>query len=279
MSTDIFDQQITNLIRQRSAHHWHKARGLFEYFAGDIADRVDSTLRSYDTALDMGARLGFVAEALQPLDKVKRWDMQEVTLPPDCSRINIVSHNPSFHFDHYDLITSLLNLHQLNDLKAHLQIYNHLLKKGGLFVANMFGGQCFKELRQAFYAAETEVLGGVSPRMAPMIKLDNAGNILYAAGFKIPVADTDIITLNYPSPKKFLYELKHMGQSNSLYHRLKTIRQPKAYLAALQRHLQQIAGASDGSINITCEIITLTGFKDDGTMSPKTHMGRVLKQP
>ncbi len=279
MSTNIFDQQITNLVRMRSADHWHKAKDLFAYFASDIADRVDSTLRTYETALDLGARLGFVSAAVEPFKKVGHWDMQEVLLPANYGGINMVSHNPSFHLNHYDLVTSLLNLHQLNDLQAHLQIYNHLLKEGGLFVANMFGGQCFKELRQAFYAAEMDVLGGVSPRIAPMIELDDAGNMLYNAGFKIPVADTDIITLNYSSPLQFLHELKHMGQSNSLHYRLKTIRKPKAYLAALQHHLQKIAGADDGSINITCEIITLTGFKDDGNMNPKTHMGRILKQP
>lgn len=274
MDTNIFDQKITDLVRLRSACHWHKAKGLFELFAEDIADRVDSTLRSFDIALDMGARLGFVADALKSSDKVKHWDMQELVSLPDHDYINIVSNNPSFNPEHYDLITSLLNLHQLNDLQTHLQIYNHLLKKGGLFVANFFGGQCFKELKQAFYAAEMEVLGGVSPRIAPMMELDDAGNLLYAAGFKIPVADTDILTLNYPSAKAFLYELKHMGQSNSLHHRLKTILKPKAYLAALEHHLQQIAGCDDGSINITCEIITLTGFKDDGTMNSKTRMGR-----
>ncbi len=276
--TNIFDEKITEIIRKRSASHWHKASGLFAYFAEDIADRVDSTLRTYAHALDFGARLNYVSQALAASNKVKHWAIQECVAPPNLTaNIDYLGNNPSFAPDSYDLITSLLNLHQYNQMETHLQIYHHLLKAGGLFVANFFGGQSFKELRSASYAAEMEVLGGTSPRVAPMIELDDAGNMLYAAGFKIPVADTDIITLNYQSPKQFLYELKYMGQSNNLSERLKITGKPRAYLQALEHHLQKIAGIDDGSINITCEIITLTGFKDDGTMSPKTHQGRVIK--
>ena len=47
------------------------------------------------------------------------------------------------------------------------------------------------ELREAFAEAESEIEGGVSPRVAPFADLRDLGALLQRAGFALPVADVD----------------------------------------------------------------------------------------
>ena len=66
-----------------------------------------------------------------------------------------------------DLVVSLLALHWTNDLPGALVQIRRALKPDGLFVGALFGGATLTELRQSFGAAESEMEGGISPRVAP----------------------------------------------------------------------------------------------------------------
>ena len=66
-----------------------------------------------------------------------------------------------------DLVVSGLSLQFVNDLPGTLVQIRRALKPDGLFLAALVGGETLTELRQAFAAAEAEVEGGISPRVAP----------------------------------------------------------------------------------------------------------------
>ena len=67
-----------------------------------------------------------------------------------------------------DLAVSLLALQTVNDLPGALVQMRRALKDDGLLIAAMIGGETLTELRQSLTIAESEILGGASPRVAPV---------------------------------------------------------------------------------------------------------------
>ena len=88
-------------------------------------------------------------------------------------------------------MVSALALQFVNDLPGALVQIRRALKPDGLFLAALLGGDTLTELRQAFAAAETEIEGGVSPRVAPFADVREMGALLQRAGFALPVTDVE----------------------------------------------------------------------------------------
>ena len=91
-----------------------------------------------------------------------------------------------------------------------------VLKPDGLFVAALAGGDTLTELRQSFAAAESEIEGGISPRVAPFADVRDLGALLQRAGFALPVTDVDRITVRYGSVFALMHDLRRMGATNAL---------------------------------------------------------------
>ena len=69
-----------------------------------------------------------------------------------------------------DLVVSGLSLQLVNDLPGALVQINRSLKPDGLLLAALLAGETLKELREAWLLAESEMLGGASPRVAPICR-------------------------------------------------------------------------------------------------------------
>ena len=141
-----------------------------------------------------------------------------------------------------DLVVSALALHLVNDLPGTLVQIRRALKPDGLFLAALLGGETLTELRQAFAAAEAEIEGGVSPRVAPFADLRDLGALLQRAGFALPVADVDRLTVRYATPLALMHDLRRMGATNALIERRRTplrratlMRMAEIYARALRR--------------------------------------------
>src|ERR1700753_538710 len=97
----------------------------------------------------------------------------------------------------FDLMVSALALQFVNDLPGTLVQIRRVLKPDGLLLAALARGETATELRQAFAAAESEVEGGVSPRVAPFADVRDLGGLLQRAGFALPVADVERLAVRY----------------------------------------------------------------------------------
>ncbi len=102
----------------------------------------------------------------------------------------------------------------VNDLPGVLAQVRRALKPDGLLLAAMIGGDTLTELRQSFAAAEAEVEGGVSPRVAPFADLRDIGALLQRAGFALPVTDVDRIVVRYDNAFALMHDLRRMGATN-----------------------------------------------------------------
>lgn len=162
----------------------------------------------------------------------------------------------------HDLIVHAMSLHWANDPVGQLIQCLRALRPDGLFLAVLFGGQTLAELRAALAQAETEVTGGLSPRIAPMAEIRDLGGLLQRAGFTLPVADSLPVRTSYENSGTLMRELRRMGEGNALDARL---RHPtrRAVFARMDEIYRQSFAGSDGRIMATFELIFLLGWAPD----------------
>jgi hypothetical protein len=93
------------------------------------------------------------------------------------------------------------------------------LRPDGVFLCAVLGGDTLSELRQAWLAAEAALLGGTSPRVAPLVHVREWGALLQRAGFALPVVDSDKRAVRYGNILDLMHDLRGLGLSNSLLDR------------------------------------------------------------
>jgi hypothetical protein len=133
------------------------------------------------------------------------------------------------------------------------------LKPDGLLLAAMLGGDTLGELRAAWLQAEAECESGASPRVSPFADLRDGAGLLQRAGFALPVADTDRLTVSYPDALALMRDLRAMGESNALRERSRRPTRRATMLRAAEIYGQQCA-AADGRIEATFQVIYLHGW-------------------
>ena len=153
----------------------------------------------------------------------------------------------------------MLGLHAVNDLPGALAQIRRALKPDGLFVGALFGGETLNELRLSLAAAESEVMGGISPRVAPFADVRDLGGLLQRVGFALPVADVERTIIRFSDFAALVHELRLMGESNALTERR---RKPmsRAMLAATAAHYAANFADPDGKLRATFDIVYLTGW-------------------
>jgi SAM-dependent methyltransferase len=266
----IFDRMLLRTRRAR-ALALGPATFLIDRVAEDLAGRLSAVLRSFEIAADVGTptdavrralagRVGtiFAVDALLHRDSAFAVIADEETLP--------------FRDGSLDLIVSALALQFVNDLPGTLVQIRRSLKPDGLFLAAMIGGDSLAELRAAFAQAESEVEGGVSPRVAPFADLRDIGALLQRAGFALPVTDIDRVTVRYSSPLALMHDLRRMGATSALTER----RRKPLRRATLRRLFEIYAGRfadPDGRIRATFEIVWLSGWAPHDSQQKPLHPG------
>jgi SAM-dependent methyltransferase len=158
-----------------------------------------------------------------------------------------------------DLVVSALALQFANDLPGVLAQIRRALKADGLLLAAMIGGDTLTELRQAFAAAEAEIEGGVSPRVAPFAELRDVGGLLQRAGLALPVTDVDRIIVRYESAFALMADLRRMGATNILLERRRVPTRRTTLLRMAQIYAERFADP-DGRIRATFDVIWLSAW-------------------
>jgi SAM-dependent methyltransferase len=288
----IFDRTLLRARRARAAKLGPETF-LIDRVAEDMVGRLSAVLRNFDVAADIGTPTDAVRRALTGrvativttsvrsresgnpvLPKGSNSDWAELGPPfsgdergesldsNKSTRALVIAADEEalpFRDGSLDLVVSALALQFVNDLPGTLIQFRRALKPDGLFVAALIGGDSLSELRQAFAQAESEVEGGVSPRVAPFADLRDLGALLQRAGFALPVTDIDRVTVRYSSPLALMHDLRRMGATNVLTER----RRRPLRRATLQRLFEIYAerfADPDGRIRSTFEIVWLSGW-------------------
>jgi SAM-dependent methyltransferase len=152
-----------------------------------------------------------------------------------------------------------LALQFVNDLPGTLIQIRRALKPDGLLLMALLGGDSLSELREAFAQAESEIEGGLSPRVAPFADLRDLGGLLQRAGFALPVADSDRLTVRYDSAFALMRDLRAMGATNVLSERRRVPLKRATLLRMAQIYGERFADP-DGRLRATFEIAWLSGW-------------------
>jgi SAM-dependent methyltransferase len=256
----IFDRALLRRRRRRAAA-LGPATFLLDRVAGDLAERLATVLRRFEVAVDLGTPGDAVRNALVRLESVGRIVAADVM--PDAARGEIVvaadAEALPFGDATLDLVVSALALQFVNDLPGVLVQIRRALKPDGLLLAALLGGETLTELRQSFAEAESDIEGGVSPRVAPFADLRDLGALLQRAGFALPVTDVDRITVRYNSVFGLMHDLRRMGATNALLARRRTPLK-RATLRRLAEIYAQRFADDDGRVRATFEIVWLSGW-------------------
>ena len=161
--------------------------------------------------------------------------------------------------DSIDLFASALALQWTNDLPGALIQIRAALRPDGLLLAAMTGGRTLAELREALAAAESEMRGGASPRVMPAADVRDLGALLQRAGFALPVADRDALTVRYDSAFDLFRDLRAMGAANALPERERRPATRRLFLRAAEIYAERFSDP-DGRVRATFEIVSLSGW-------------------
>lgn len=171
----------------------------------------------------------------------------------------------------------LLGLESVNDIPGTLAQVRRSLAPDGLFLAATLGGETLTELRQAWLAAESHVLGGTSPRIAPFVHVREWGALLQRAGFALPVVDADRRIVRYPDLLALMRDLRGLGLANAL---LARSRRPmtRRLLTRLMEAYAAHFPAEDGRISATFEIVYLTAWSPHESQPKPLRPGSAAKR-
>jgi SAM-dependent methyltransferase len=242
----LFDRGLL-LARQSRALRLGPATFLLDRVAEDVEERLHAVLREFADVADI-------------------WTPGELLRKPSRDRFKSIVHidlsepeSLPLQPGSIDLAVSALAFQFVNDLPGVLAQIRRALKPDGLLLAAMIGGDTLTELRQSFAAAEAELEGGASPRVAPFADLRDIGSLLQRAGLALPVTDVDRIVVRYDSAFALMADLRRMGATNILIERRRTPTRRATMLRMAQIYGERFADP-DGRIRATFDVIWLSGW-------------------
>jgi len=262
----IFDR---GLINRRLDRAWARAGGgaepdfLLVRTAEDLRDRLSLVKRRFALAADFGSPGPYGAAALAAggqVDCVIRIAPTEASLGHgdflpavgDLERLAVAD-------GRVDLAVSLLALQSVNDLPGALLQMRRALKGDGLLIAALIGGETLTELRQSLTIAESEILGGASPRVAPFVDVRALGSLSQRAGLALPVVDLDRAVVRYPDLFALLGDLRGMGGANALHARSRKPLRRDVLARAAALYAERFADP-DGRLRATFDLVWLAAW-------------------
>jgi NADH dehydrogenase [ubiquinone] 1 alpha subcomplex assembly factor 5 len=259
----VFDRSALRLRRERAARGWETRSFLKREIAHRLVERLGDVRRTFPLALDLGCHGDEIAAALgdrRMVGELIRADLglgfarraAGPALVADEEALPLATRR-------FDLVTSAMNLHWVNDLPGSLIQIARILKPDGLFLGAMLGGATLWQLRQALAAAESEIEDGLSPRVSPFADLRDAAGLLQRAGFALPVADSETIEVEYDSALGLMRELSAMGEGNLVVERRRGLARRATLMRAAEIYGERFTQPS-GRISASFEVLFLHGW-------------------
>ncbi len=236
----MINQESYALHLTRAIPNFKSHRFLFDDVAFDLVDRLQDIKRRFETVLNLSPH---------EIDNLKAHHHA----PPYSAPL-------PFGDEQFDLIISCGALHWVDNLPALLRDIRRILKPDDLFLATFYGGDTLNELRTSLLQAEIELTGGASLRTLPLVRVQDAPQLLGMAGLKEPVCDFDTVAITYPDLKTLMADLKGMGENMACTDQAKSP-PPRRLFERAESIYRELFGDSEGRLPATVQTITFTGWK------------------
>lgn len=261
----IFDASLVIAHRRRAlAHPVAGADFLVARAAEDLADRLATVERKFERGAAIFGVSPAATAVLAASGKVA--DVQRVEAdaaflgggPGVISDPETIALEPAS----IDLAVSLLALQEANDIPGQLIQIRRALKPDGLFLGVLAGAGTLAELRESLLAAETELTGGASPRVIPFTDVRDAGGLLQRAGFALPVADVETVTVRYDTMFGLMADLRAMGATSALADRPRRPSTRRLFQRAAEIYAERFSDP-DGRVRASFSFVWLSGWAPD----------------
>ena len=274
----IFDRRLLR-ARQSRARALGPATFLLDRVAEEMGERLSVVLRQFERAVDLGTPNDALRRVLAAGGKITTLVAASLSVTADGSSLAVAADEEALPFADasLDLVVSALALQFVNDLPGTLIQIKRALKADGLLLAAMIGGDSLSELREAFAEAESEIEGGISPRVSSFADIRDLGGLLQRAGFALPVSDVDHFTVRYASPLGLMRDLRRMGATNALIERRKTPLRRATLLRTLEIYAERFSDP-DGRVRATFEFIWISGWAPHESQQKPLKPGSAAKR-
>ncbi len=244
--------------KRRAAASFDREAFLYKRASDDLADRLEAIPRTFGRALALGAA-GLMRAAIAERPALSARIAATIGADHVDAEIAADLEASPFAEGAFNLILAPLALTWINDLPGALIQLRRALTPDGLMLASLFGGATLCELRISLLEAELEVTGGAGARVAPFADLGDAASLLQRAGFALPSADRDIVTVRYREPMRLFADLRAMGETAALADRPARSLSRRILARTLEIYRTRFS-EPNGAARATFEILTLTGW-------------------
>ncbi|WP_404333537.1 methyltransferase domain-containing protein [Sphingomonas sp. MMS12-HWE2-04] len=258
--SEIFDRARRRLRRDRAARAPESF--LRDHMLEALYERLGAVNREFRDVLDLGSFAGDLAvpgARIARLDAGARFAGMAGGVQADEDRL-------PFAEGSFDLVVSAGVLDQVNDVPGALALARRALRPDGLFLGAFLGAGTLATLRSAVMEAEAD---RPAARFHPQIDVRSAGDLLGRAGFALPVADVETLTVRYAGLPNLIRDLRGMAATNLLpgappMTRTSLLRTAEAFAARAD---------ADGRTAERFEIVYLTGWAPDASQPQPARRG------
>ena len=249
----IFNKSLLKQNLIRSNKNFVKSNFFEHQLIDNIIDDLNLLKKDFPKILQIGAKDNYFQ---QQIAKNKNPHKIITTNLVNIANIDIICDEEYLPFKEqtFDLVFANLVFNYSNDILSCFANLKKILKKDGLFIANIIGSQSLQNLRDLITNIEIKKYNKVSPRIMPFIRLEDASAIMQKIGFKNSVTDSYFIEIEYQNLKKFFDDVKNNGHSNILNSRNKDLT-TSTYLQGIINDFKQ-----KYHNKVAFEIITLNGW-------------------
>ncbi|TAE34490.1 MAG: methyltransferase domain-containing protein [Alphaproteobacteria bacterium] len=268
----LFDRSLIRSRRKRCAAYCHHDPFVHHEAEARLMDRIMCINKHFERVVIIGAT-STEWRNLPNIGTCIFADLVAERLPHDSSlRILCDEEWLPFAPNSLDAIISILTLHHLNDCVGALIQMRHALIPDGLMSCVTYGARSLHELRIALIHAEMQRTGGITPRISPFMEVRDAGALLQRTGYALPVIDSDLLDISYPSLHALLHELRQSGEQNALIERSKYFTAPQLFMDASQYYHEHFSDAED-RLHATIELLFMSGWNPHHTQQQPSRRG------
>lgn len=253
------DKKAIKKSFNRSATSYNQAAVLQHEVLSRLTERLDYINLEPSTILDIGCGTGKGIKKLSKhysKAKVIGFDLafnmlkhskKEFGLFNKARLINADMEKLPIRDDSIDLIFSNLAIQWVNDIELTLKEFKRIGRSNGLLMFTTFGPNTLWELNESWHQLDK------TPHVHRFIDMHDIGDILVGSGFAEPVMDSETITMQYPTFKDVLTDLKNIGANNADNQRSRGLMTPSKF-KALEAEYKNI-GFTDNQYQASFEII------------------------
>lgn len=259
---NIFDHNRLLKHRTRAKPLFDSAFFLYELAISRLCERLEEFNRHFKEGIHFGVKNQKCINSLLNTNHYTTLaDLQEESFTNITERYRQWVYSEEFPIpssQQYDLITSTLEWHWINNLPLFLRKLRKALQPNGLLLANLWGERTLKELRDTLVQAEIDIRNGAAMRVSPFIEVKTLGSLLQQAGFEHPITDVETIQVSYTSLIKLFHDLRAMGETNTLIKSNTPL--TRTVIERTEALLKENYGNNEGEFIVTFELVSMTAL-------------------